>query len=278
MNLQLKRLSLPTSAISISVLDYAFDRIEVEVTGDAPEVLDRRWLEERFVKTAVAAVNLMLQHLRVLTGAAFLVGLEEHYRPQDGCSHFLFPRSLTWFDAKTAAPFSFYGEFNAAMSGGAFISPERGSVPFSALMQSLQSGPPDLAKSLLIDAEVALVTLRLREAVISLALVCEVSSNEFLRRKNAQSEKEVKKILNRRDSFAQKRFHLVLLHLGIDSFESADPVSFDLVEQLYKARNAAAHASSLEFHHKNVTIVASKELVTTMRQATLKLVAWLATK
>ena len=167
------------------------------------------------------------------------------------------------------------GQANARSSAGAIRSPERGAVTFSTLCEALQLGEPDLVHSLLVDGEEALVTLRLREAVLFLAVACEVAANEFLDRKGLLSDPAIKKLITARRSFAQKRFLDIPTHLSIPSLRDDDSVTYDLIELLYRARNAVAHASELEFTRNDVDVIVTPDLASLMLDAATRATDWL---
>jgi hypothetical protein len=275
MTIQLRRVSLPVSAVAVAVRDVALDRVEVVVSGDTLPSEARDAIEDRFLAAAVELTNAILQHCRILARTSFLTGLEEHFRIQDGRRYFLFPRSMTWFDGITQARFPFYGEVNATCSGGAIRSPEQGQVKFEQLENSLAQGPPDLAEVLLLDAEERVVTLRLREALLSLATACEVASNDYLRRHGADSDPVVKRINKSRDSFAIKRFVRVPQHVSRRSLLADDPGTFHDVECLYRARNAVAHRGSLSFDDGGIGRRVDLPLATSFLASARRAVEWI---
>lgn len=276
MRLELQRLSLPTASVGLTARDYALDRIEALITGEIdPNQLEPPQLEQRLLEPCVLVVNLFLQHLRVLTGARFLAPLGEHFRLEDRKRYYLFPRTLTFFNAETGQPIRVHGKSNAIMSPGTFHSPERGNVHIDNVIRAIQSGPPNLERSLLIDAEESLTTLRLREFILNLAMACEVASNQFLVRKGAQSDGQIADILRSVDSFAVKRFDSIPRHLGLPSLRIEDNDTFDLVEQLYRARNSVVHEASLEFTHNGNQVEVDVELATEMYLAAKNAISWL---
>ena len=168
-------------------------------------------LQAEYRDVAIRCCNLFIDHCRVVTRAPFLVGVEQHYRLQDGRYYVLTPHSISWFDGDSGDSLPAYeGDVNSVATSGAVRSPERGLASMRAIQQSIEQGiQPDLIHSLLLDAEERLVTLRIREAVISLATACEVASNIYIRHQGREDDDQIRRILRQRASFAEKRFHLI---------------------------------------------------------------------
>ena len=123
------------------------------------------------------------------------------------------------------------------------------------IQQSIsQSVEPDLVDSLLLDARERVVTLRLREAMLSIGTACEIAANIYLRRKGKDADGQVKKLLGQRVSFAEKRFHLVTDLLDRRSLKREDPIVFDLVEKAYQARNSVAHEGRVVYKDEDSMI------------------------
>jgi hypothetical protein len=206
-----------------------------------------------------------------------VVGVERHYRIEDGRFYLLTPHTITWFNGDDGSFLPAYeGNVNGAASSGAVRSPESGSANFALLQQSLQSGEyPSLPRSLITDAEEHLRTQRLREAIISLGTACEVASEECLIRTGREGEAQVKEILRRYDSFAERRYHLLTNYLSSRSFKNEDLSSFELVEKTYKTRNKLAHKGQLCFGDAGKVIEVDQKLATHFLAASEKAINWI---
>lgn len=278
MTLTLWRLSLPSSGATHSVRDLAHDRLQVVVEGDVNNAeTAHEEIEKQFKEVAVTAANVFLDHCRVVAGVPFIRGVEERYRIQDGHRRIVNPYTITWYDGASGEPYRIYdGKVNATGSSGAIDSPERGSASMTAIVRSLQSSrDPDLAASLLLDASEHVITLRLREAILSLSTACEVASNGYLEDKAVQNGPDMTAMLNNRQSFAEKRFHLIPLLMDGKSLRDADPVNFELLEQLYRARNSVVHKALAEFKQESAVVRVDLPLATRFLEAARASVVWL---
>jgi hypothetical protein len=102
---------------------------------------------------------------------------------------------------------------------------------------------PRLAQSLLVDAEWSVMTLGLREAILSIATACEVTSQSYIERKDSSSVEAAKSILRRRRlSFAERHYHLVPQELAGRSLMHENRSDFDQLEALYRERNSLMHS------------------------------------
>jgi len=189
---------------------------------------------------------------------------------------FVLFHTITWFNGDDGSFLPAYaGDVNAAASSGAVRSPESGSVSFALLQQSLRAGEhPSLPRSLIVDAEEHLRTQRLREAIISLGTACEVASNEYLIRTGRESEPQVGRILSRRESFAEKRYHLLTDYLSGRSFKNEDLPSFEFVEKTYRTRNSLAHKGRLCFDDAGTVIEVDQRLATHFLAASEAAINW----
>ncbi len=278
MALTLSRVSLPTGLTSLTVRERCHDRIEVRLHGELelPSDAKRDDIQEKFRDLAVNACNIFLNHCRVAARSPFVVGVERHYRIEDSRYYLLTPHTITWFNGDDGSFLPAYaGDVNAAASSGAVRSPESGSVSFALLQQSLRAGEhPSLPRSLIVDAEEHLRTQRLREAIISLGTACEVASNEYLIRTGRESEPQVGRILSRRESFAEKRYHLLTDYLSGRSFKNEDLPSFEFVEKTYRTRNSLAHKGRLCFDDAGTVIEVDQRLATHFLAASEAAINW----
>src|SRR5207248_985234 len=106
------------------------------------------------------------------------------------------------------------------------------------IFQGLRTGePPQLCRSLLLDAEERLRTLRLGEAIIALGTACEVASDDYLQRLGKAQDPQAKRIGRLSVSFAEKRFNLLPTQFSGRSLKIDEPGIFGLVERMYRTRN-----------------------------------------
>lgn len=278
MSLSLARVSLPTGLTSLTVRERCHDRIEARVHGeiDSPSDAKREEIQEKFRDIAVRACNVFLNHCRVAARSPFVIGVERNYGIEDGRFYILTPHTITWFSGEDGSFLPAYeGNVNGTASSGAVRSPESGATSFAAVQQSLQAGEhPNLPQSLIVDAEEYLRTQRLREAIISLGTACEVASNEYLNRTGRSGEPQVKRILSRRDSFAEKRYHLLTDYLNGRSFKNEEFANFELIEKVYRTRNNLAHQGRLFFEEAGSVVDVNQQLATQFLAASEAAILW----
>ncbi len=279
MTLTLARISHPIGMSTLTVRDRCHDRIEVRVHGELVDSGDakREDVQEVFRDVAIRSCNAFLNHCRVVARTPFVAGVERHYRIEDGQFYVLTPHTVTWFNGEDGSFLPAYeGNVNGAASSGVVRSPESGSASMSLLQQSFQLGEqPSLPRSLIIDAEEHVRTLRLREAVIALGTACEVASNEYLTRSGRSADPQVRSILRSRASFAEKRFHLLPNLLSSRSLKSEDTPNFDLVEKTYRTRNNLAHEGKLFFEDAGTTVNVDQQISTRFIAACELSITWL---
>jgi hypothetical protein len=279
MTLTLARISLPTGMSALTVRDRCHDRIEVRVHGELADSSDAKLedVQEAFRDVAIRACNAFLNHCRVIARTPFVAGVERHYRIEDGRFYVLTPHTITWFNGEDGSFLPAYeGDVNGAASSGAVRSPESGSASMSLIQQSFQSGEqPSLPRSLIVDAEEHVRTLRLREAIIALGTSCEVASNEYLTRSGRSADPQTRSILKSRASFAEKRFHLLTNLLSGRSLKSEDFTNFDLIKKTYRTRNNLAHEGKLYFEDAGNAINVDQQLSTRFLAACEVTIAWI---
>jgi len=101
----LSRISLPTSSTTRDVRDLCLDRIEVIVEGEvsSKEDVKRSEVQASYKRVAIRGCNVFINHCRVTSQSPFVVGVEEHYRLQDGKYYTLTPHSISWFEGEYGA-------------------------------------------------------------------------------------------------------------------------------------------------------------------------------
>jgi hypothetical protein len=241
-------LSLPGGRITRTVAESCIDRLLVAIHQELDNAPDN-WNEtvERTTDWAIEAANHFLDHCRVAAKAPDVRRLERHWRPQDQRFYLLEPSTVSWFDVDTGERLPVYeGAVNAVASSGSIRSPESGSVDIVAVEASFRrSIYPPLAQTLLVDAEWSVMTLGLREAVLSMATACEVASESYVESQDQASASAARAIIKRRQlSFAERHYHLVPQQLAGRSLMQENRADFDQIEAVYKERNSLVHTGA----------------------------------
>lgn len=247
-NIDLLPLSLPGGRLTRTVAESCIDRLLVVIHQEL-DAVPESWTDivQRTTDWAIEAANHFLDHCRVAAKAPDVRRLERHWRPQDQRFYLLEPNTVSWFDVDTGERLPVYeGAVNAVASSGSIRSPESGSVDIAAVEASFKrSMYPPLAQALLVDAEWSVMTLGLREAVLSMATACEVASQTYIEGQDAASASEAKAILERpRLSFAKRHYHLVPQQLAGRSLMHEHRADFDQIEALYRERNSLVHTGA----------------------------------
>jgi len=281
MTITLARLSLPTSDTTATVRDICRDRLEVVVEGDVPSIEDARRVDVQgsFELRAIRAANLFLDHLRVAARSPFLTGVQRHFRVEDGRHYVLTPRTEAWFDGETGERLPvFQGDIDGRAASGAVQSPERGGATMEAIRRSLsRDARPDLAESLLLDAEAAVVTLRIREALLAMGTACEVASDRYIESKGARRNQQVRNALHERGrSFAVRRFDSIPTLLSNRSLSRERPSTFDDVERMYRSRNTVAHEGRACCEESGEQVEVDADRTTRFLRSARDAVVWIA--
>ena len=258
--IDLAPLSLPGGRITRTVAESCIDRLLVAIHQELATAPDN-WNEtvEHTTDWAIEAANHFLDHCRIAAKAADVRRLERQWRPQDQRFYLLEPNTVSWFDLESGERLPVYeGAVNAAASSGSIRSPESGSVDIATVEASFRrSMYPPLAHALLVDAEWSVMTLGLREAVLSTATACEVASRTYVEGQDAASASAAKAILKRRQlSFAERHYHLVPQQLVGRSLMRESRSDFDQVEAVYKERNSPMHTGAFS---PTLTTISSRE-------------------
>lgn len=279
MELHLERVEPPTSRMRTSVADRALDRIQVRVDSDlsSTDEAQQSKVQDQFLEAAIRACNLFLEHCRIIARSPFVTGVERHYHLKTQRYIVLTPYTVTWFEGEKGKGLPVYpGNVNGQASSGAIASPERGTASMQAIFESMQrSREPSLPLALLLDAEAAVRTLRIREAIIALASACEVSSDQYLQRLGKIDDSGVERILSKRISFAEKRFHRITDYLSGRSLQREIPHVYRRIENLYRTRNKVAHEGRAYFEEGGQTINVDQELTATFLEAAEKTIPWI---
>jgi len=245
MRLSLTRVTPPIGETSLTVRERCHDRIEARVEGSisSPQAIKEPSVQEPFLLAAVKCCNIFLNHCRTICRSPFIRGIERHYRLEDQQYYILVPHSITWFDGETGGGLPAYdGGVNACAKSGSVLSPERSAVTWTQILGSFREGQePDLARSLLVDAEESLRTERLREAILHLAVSCEVAVGDYLQKTGRLNDPSIKQIRKENRSFAEKYLHQIPIKLAGRSLLQDNPTAFELIRRLYLTRNKVAH-------------------------------------
>jgi hypothetical protein len=227
---------------------------------------------------AIQAANLFLDHCRLIAHSPFVLGIQRHFRLQDQRFYVLTPRTVAWFDGVTGERLPvFDGDVNGQIASGAIPSPERGAATMQAIHTSIRNGPlPDLAKTLILDAEAALVTLRIRETLLAIGTACEVASDRYISRHGATSDPRVRKCLSRRDtSFAVRRYDLIPKLVSGRSFLDEAPDGFADIERAYRARTSVTHDGRSCYREEQSEVVVDPAIAMRFLLAAQRAIAWL---
>lgn len=217
--------------------DECCDRIHVAVIGDVlTEVsIAEKPVREKFLEAGIDGANIFIDHCRVLSGQPSMKRLSRSIVAEDMASP-EFPYSVWWQEADTQKWFSGSG------SAGSAQVLLHNSVSWKRIVAELdQSITPDLSKCLMLDARQRFYEEDFREAVLAMAMACEVASNFYIERMGAVADATIEKILGSKASFAKKRFDEIPIGLSSRSFKTDEPKNFASLEALYRLRNTVVH-------------------------------------
>lgn len=243
MDLGLRRLNYPQGQTQLRVTERCHDRIEAQIHGQIGDLteFDIEAKGYEILQIAVKCCNVFLAHCRTVSRVPFVHGVERHFRLQDNRFYVLTPYSILWLDDK-GAHLPVYNGLNSTASSGVVPSAERGHVKFEHVVASLKTDiQPSLPRCFLVDAEEYLRTSRLRESIVSMAMACEVASNDFLQRAGRANDAQVKQILRSSRSFAEKRFHAIPLLISGRSLQVEKATTYTVIENVYRTRNNVVH-------------------------------------
>ncbi|MET9360096.1 hypothetical protein ACFYMW_00505 [Streptomyces sp. NPDC006692] len=239
-------LGMRGGAITRTIADTVVDRIQVvlrwEQDGgpeDTPHI-DLDLAHDR----GVDSVNVLVEHLRSAGRVAWMPRVRRAWRPEDGRFYLLSPWTVSVFDADTGTGLPIFAGVNALLSSGAVRSPGTGAVPVSSLAASLQGGSePPLHNVLLVDAETAVQSLALREAILAMASACEIAAHTYIGTKvGNRAKRYVNGLASTGGSFAVKYYERAPSDLSSRSLHSDDPTAFSMIEEMYRERNELIHS------------------------------------
>jgi hypothetical protein len=232
--------------------DRCLDRIEAQVFGEVTSQNECLKPEVNFAyrRLALGACHKFLYHCRVAAGDPDIGGLVWHYSFDEDRCFLTFPHSLVWFDADTKEPLrNDEGQVLGVAHGGSVRLPVRAPVELGEVQKSLSSGDqPSLTAALLVSAKERIMMDQLGEGVVNLASACEIATTQYIDRNGKSNSPDVANILKaKKQSFAERRYHRLPLHIDNQSLKADDPDAFDLVEKTYRTRNSVAHSGDLSY-------------------------------
>lgn len=243
MRIETKSVADQHSVKSASAEGECCDRLQVAVVGEvANEAATRdRLLLEKYMAVAIDAANIFIDHCRVLATQPGMTKLSRSIASAD-ISGPQFPYSIWWQDAETRK------WLHGTGSGGSVQALIQNPVSWTTINTEIgKSIEPELSKSLILDARQRFYAEDFREAVLAMAMACEVASNLYVERMGATADPETAKVLAAKNkSFADKRFHLAPQHLSSRSLRLEKLATFSRLERLYRVRNGIVHRGVLE--------------------------------
>lgn len=246
-------LIIPVDApAEFSLRDRCLDRIEAQVYGEIAKQDEclKPEVNSAYRRLALGACHKFLYHCRVAAGDPDIGGVVWHYSFDHDRCFLTFPHSLIWFDADTKEPLrDDKGRVLGVAQGGSVRLPVRAPVELGEVQRSLSSGDqPSLTAALLVSAKERIMLDQLGEGLVNLASACEIATTQYIDRKGMSSSPDVSAILKaKKQSFAERRYHHLPLHIDGRSLKADDPDAFDLVEKTYKTRNSVAHSGDLAY-------------------------------
>ncbi len=282
MSLELVPLQFRGGKLTKTVAGTVVDRIQVALqweeptAPDSPPLIDLSLAQGR----AVDAANVLIEHLRSSARAAWVPRIRRAWRPEDGNFYILTPWTAAVFDADTRAPLPvFAGGAVAISSPGAMRAPGTGAVLLADLEKSIRLGAnPALHNALLIDAETAVQSLAIREAILSMASACEVAAHAYIGAKAGTGAKAYEESLKRPStSFAGKFYERATEHFSTRSLLKDDPSAFSLLEEMYRERNSLIHSGHLTERLADLELRERQRTVYAYLSAAGRAVDWITT-
>ncbi len=118
---------------------------------------------------------------------------------------------------------------------------------------------------------------QLHEGIVNLASACEIASTRYIERKGLSGTPQVREILRRKKSFAEKRYNQLTLQVSGRSLKTDDPDSFGLLENAYRTRNSVAHSGELAYKDSAVgkTITVTRSVANDFYTGCERAVEWI---
>lgn len=244
----------PQIRLSRKVRDFCIDRLQVSLIWTSDAAPNEQLIRESLSK-AVAVANIVLDHLRVVAQAPRVRRIDRYWKPGHAEFAVLVPHTETWVNPDYGSLWPvFDGRFNSTCISGAVLAPETGSATASDLEESLGRGiRPYLAQSLLVDAESALMSLRIREAILCIASALEVHANGYVESQTILSRNQVRNAMPSSSSFATRYFDLLGTAICGRSMRVEHGATFGDVDAVYAQRNGLMHGGNLRGPLQNMS-------------------------
>jgi len=246
--LPLQPVDRPEEALVYRVRDRVVDRLLVALEWDADTApVDDPSCAELWRARAVDMASGVLKHLRVVARSPRVQIIQRRWHPSTQKFTISHPHTEEWFNKDDGERLPIFDGNNSALAFG-LLSPESGVARWDDLQASIGASPePALHLSLLVDAEEALASVRLREAVLSAASACEVSAKHYGATQTKISKTQFERLTAPRQGakFADRYYEDLPYAVAGQSLRTVDVHVFDEVAALYYERNAIMHGGQL---------------------------------
>jgi hypothetical protein len=278
MELALQSVEFPQTTLSRKVRDVCIDRLGVVLVWTS-ETAPNEHLVRKSLSKAVAVANVVLDHLRVVARAPRLRRIDRYWKPGHSEFALLVPHTETWINPDYGSLWPvFDGRFNSTCVSEAVLAPETGVATTSDLEDSLSKGlRPYLALSLLVDAESALMSLRIREAILCIASALEVHANGYVEAQTLLTQNQAKNAMVGSSSFATRYFDRLSRATCGRSLHAEDQSTFDDVDAVYAQRNGLMHGGNLRGSLKQMTELSQHHEVLRWISSARTAIDWLST-
>jgi hypothetical protein len=245
-DLTMRSVDFPLVGISRKVKDYCVDRLDIALIMTSDSAPSAQVVKPTLEK-AVRVANMVLGHLRVVARAPSLQLIGRYWKPGHSEFALLVPHTESWVNPDYGSQWPvFDGIFSSTFSSGAVRVPDTGFASAKALATSVQSDwDPPLPDSLLVDAESALMSLRIREAILCVASAVEISANEYRESQTVISKNQANLIVSSKKAFAERYFEVLTQATCGRSLRAENIVAFDQVNNAYQQRNSLIHGGKI---------------------------------
>lgn len=227
------------------VKDICVDRLQVVIEWESESLPDDSAIAESLDR-AVRVGNSVLEHLRVVARAPLARLIDRYWKPGNPIFAITVPHTETWINLDDDSWLPVFKGVNSTCSSGAITVPETGAATFGDFTASIVAGPhPALHLSLLVDAEFALMSLRIREAILNIASACDIHAGLYLKNQTLISQTQARNTTKINGTFAEKYFHELTSAVCSKSLKQDKPEVFSDIEATYEQRNSLIHAGKL---------------------------------
>ncbi|MCP2248610.1 hypothetical protein [Lentzea aerocolonigenes] len=279
MKLTIARADGSEGQLDIEVKSVCMDRIQVVLEWEAD--LDNFDADEelrRSLDRAVAMADYYISHYRYVASSPHVKPIGRSWRSEDEEVNINVPFSCAWFNAEDGTELRILGPgFSSVIKSNSIKSPESGFAGRADLEASLRTAvPPPLHRSLLIDSEGYVYDLALREAVLSMASACELAARLFVDRNGGEQDPRISSVISLRNvTFAERYYEKLPQAVVSKSFKSVDPVSFDLVQEMYRQRNSLMHRGVFKDDFNALFERDRQKLVNSWLAASKEAISWI---